>query len=136
MEGRKEQGVAAELRADPVECGEEQAVAAPEACAATAVPPASPSSPASFDTSNDQAYGEVRKPAYAALDLGTNNCRLLVARPSRRGFKVIDAFSRIIRLGEGVTASGRLSDAAVERTIEALQVCATKIRRHRVARWG
>ena len=136
MEGRKEQGVAAELRADPVECGEEQAVAAPEACAATAVPPASPSSPASFDTSNDQAYGEVRKPAYAALDLGTNNCRLLVARPSRRGFKVIDAFSRIIRLGEGVTASGRLSDAAVERTIEALQVCATKIRRHRVARMG
>ena len=136
MEGRKEQGVAAELRADPVECGEEQAVAAPEACAATAVPPASPSSPASFDTSNDQAYGEVRKPAYAALDLGTNNCRLLVARPSRRGFKVIDAFSRIIRLGEGVTASGRLSDAAVGRTIEALQVCATKIRRHRVARMG
>jgi len=136
VEGRKEQGVAAELRADPVECGEEQAVAAPEACAATAVPPASPSSPASFDTSNDQAYGEVRKPAYAALDLGTNNCRLLVARPSRRGFKVIDAFSRIIRLGEGVTASGRLSDAAVERTIEALQVCATKIRRHRVARMG
>ena len=136
MEGRKEQGAAAELRADPVECGEEQAVAAPEACAATAVPPASPSSPASFDTSNGQAYGEVRKPAYAALDLGTNNCRLLVARPSRRGFKVIDAFSRIIRLGEGVTASGRLSDAAVERTIEALQVCATKIRRHRVARMG
>jgi exopolyphosphatase/guanosine-5'-triphosphate,3'-diphosphate pyrophosphatase len=136
VEGRKEQGVAAELRADPVECGEEQAVAAPEACAATAVPPASPSSPASFDTGNDQAYGEVRKPAYAALDLGTNNCRLLVARPSRRGFKVIDAFSRIIRLGEGVTASGRLSDAAVERTIEALQVCASKIRRHRVARMG
>ena len=134
MEGRKEQGVAAELRADPVECGEEQAVAAPEARAATAVPPASPSSPASFDTGNDQAYGEVRKPAYAALDLGTNNCRLLVARPSRRGFKVIDAFSRIIRLGEGVTASGRLSDAAIERTIDALQVCATKIRRHRVAR--
>ncbi len=100
----------------------------------TAVPPASASSPASFDTSNDQAYGEVRKPAYAALDLGTNNCRLLVARPSRRGFKVIDAFSRIIRLGEGVTASGRLSEAAIERTIEALQVCATKIRRHRVER--
>jgi exopolyphosphatase/guanosine-5'-triphosphate,3'-diphosphate pyrophosphatase len=135
VEGRKEQGAAAELRADPIECGEEQAVAAPEACA-TVAPPASSSSPASFDNSNGQAYGEVRKPAYAALDLGTNNCRLLVARPSRRGFKVIDAFSRIIRLGEGVTASGRLSEAAVERTIEALQVCATKIRRHRVARMG
>ncbi len=73
-------------------------------------------------------------PAYAALDLGTNNCRLLVARPSRRGFKVIDAFSRIIRLGEGVTASGRLNDAAMERTVQALQICAAKIRRHRVAR--
>jgi exopolyphosphatase/guanosine-5'-triphosphate,3'-diphosphate pyrophosphatase len=136
VEGRKEQGAAAQLRADPVECGEEQAVAAPQACAATAVPPASPSSPASFDTSNGQANDEAPRRAYAALDLGTNNCRLLVARPSRRGFKVIDAFSRIIRLGEGVTASGRLSDAAVERTIEALQVCASKIRRHRVARMG
>ena len=49
------------------------------------------------------------RPAYAALDLGTNNCRLLVARPSRRGFKVIDAFSRIVRLGEGLHHSGRLS---------------------------
>ena len=73
-------------------------------------------------------------PAYAALDLGTNNCRLLVARPSRRGFKVIDAFSRIIRLGEGVTASGRLNDAAMNRTVHALQICAAKIRRHKVAR--
>ena len=45
---------------------------------------------------------------YAALDLGTNNCRLLVARPTREGFRVIDAFSRIIRLGEGLSASGRM----------------------------
>jgi exopolyphosphatase / guanosine-5'-triphosphate,3'-diphosphate pyrophosphatase len=68
--------------------------------------------------------------AFAALDLGTNNCRLLVARPTRRGFKVIDAFSRIIRLGEGVTASGRLSEPAMARTIQALEVCAAKISRH------
>jgi exopolyphosphatase/guanosine-5'-triphosphate,3'-diphosphate pyrophosphatase len=74
--------------------------------------------------------------AYAALDLGTNNCRLLVARPAPRGFRVIDAFSRIIRLGEGVTVSRRLSEAAIERTIEALRVCAGKIRRHRVERAG
>jgi exopolyphosphatase / guanosine-5'-triphosphate,3'-diphosphate pyrophosphatase len=73
-------------------------------------------------------------PAYAALDLGTNNCRLLVARPSRRGFKVIDAFSRIIRLGEGVTTSGRLSEAAMTRTVDALRVCAAKIGRHQVRR--
>lgn len=72
-------------------------------------------------------------PAYAALDLGTNNCRLLVARPTRRGFQVIDAFSRIIRLGEGVSASGRLSDAAMYRTRDALKVCAAKMARHDVA---
>jgi exopolyphosphatase/guanosine-5'-triphosphate,3'-diphosphate pyrophosphatase len=73
---------------------------------------------------------------YAALDLGTNNCRLLVAQPSRRGFQVIDAFSRIIRLGEGVSASRRLSEAAIERTLEALKICAAKMRQHRVERAG
>ncbi|MGI9422457.1 MAG: Ppx/GppA phosphatase family protein [Hyphomicrobiaceae bacterium] len=72
--------------------------------------------------------------AYAALDLGTNNCRLLVARPTRRGFHVIDAFSRIIRLGEGVAATGELSDDAMLRTIDALKVCASKMARHNVAR--
>src|SRR6266702_2708410 len=55
------------------------------------------------------------RPAYAALDLGTNNCRLLVARPTREGFRVIDAFSRIIRLGEGVLPSCRLSEPALAR---------------------
>ena len=74
------------------------------------------------------------QPVYAALDLGTNNCRLLVARPSRRGFLVIDAFSRIIRLGEGVSTSGRLSEAAMERTIEALKVCSRKMQKRSVVR--
>jgi len=71
---------------------------------------------------------------YGALDLGTNNCRLLVARPSRRGFFVVDAFSRIIRLGEGVSRSGCLSEAAIERTLDALQVCADKLLRQQVGR--
>jgi exopolyphosphatase/guanosine-5'-triphosphate,3'-diphosphate pyrophosphatase len=71
---------------------------------------------------------------YSALDLGTNNCRLLIAKPSRRGFLVIDAFSRIIRLGEGVVAAGALSEAAMARTIEALKVCADKMRRRGVTR--
>jgi exopolyphosphatase/guanosine-5'-triphosphate,3'-diphosphate pyrophosphatase len=71
---------------------------------------------------------------YGALDLGTNNCRLLVARPSRRGFQVIDAFSRIIRLGEGVSQTGRLSDAAIERTLDALKVCSDKLARREVRR--
>ncbi len=68
----------------------------------------------------------------AALDLGTNNCRLLVARPRGDSFRVVDAFSRIVRLGEGVGASGTLSSAAMDRTVEALRICAAKMRRHRV----
>lgn len=74
-------------------------------------------------------------PIYAALDLGTNNCRLLMATPTRPGqFRVVDAFSRIVRLGEGLTATGRLSDAAMDRAIEALQVCAAKLKARRVRR--
>jgi len=64
---------------------------------------------------------------YAALDLGTNNCRLLIARPAGDGFRVIDAFSRIIRLGEGLSATGRLSDAAIGRAVKALAVCREKM---------
>ena len=65
---------------------------------------------------------------YAALDLGTNNCRLLVAQPTRPGqFRVVDAFSRIVRLGEGLGASGMLSDGAMDRSVEALRICAAKI---------
>jgi len=69
---------------------------------------------------------------YAALDLGTNNCRLLIARPSADGFVIIDAFSRIVRLGEGLASTGRLSDAAIERGIAALSICADKLRRRHV----
>lgn len=72
-------------------------------------------------------------PNYAALDLGTNNCRLLIARPAAGGFRVVDAFSRIVRLGEGLSASGALSEAAMARTLDALQVCAGKIEHRRVA---
>ncbi len=75
-----------------------------------------------------------RPPVYGALDLGTNNCRLLLARPSRKGFQIVDAFSRIIRLGEGVSETGQLSKQAMERTIDALQVCATKMNYNRVSR--
>lgn len=73
-------------------------------------------------------------PLYAALDLGTNNCRMLVARPTARGFRVIDAFSRVTRLGEGLNASGRLSEAAMERTLDALEACAAKLERNQVER--
>src|SRR5437868_8795858 len=64
---------------------------------------------------------------YAALDLGTNNCRLLIACPTSDGFRLVDSFSRIIRLGEGVSATGCISEAAIERAIAALSICRDKI---------
>jgi exopolyphosphatase/guanosine-5'-triphosphate,3'-diphosphate pyrophosphatase len=73
-------------------------------------------------------------PLLAALDLGTNNCRLLVARPWGDGFDVQDSFSRIVRLGEGVAGSGRLTQRAMARTIAALKVCARIMARHKIAR--
>jgi exopolyphosphatase/guanosine-5'-triphosphate,3'-diphosphate pyrophosphatase len=91
-----------------------------------------------------QAEGESRRDSsqgggassrlYAALDLGTNNCRLLVARPTSDGFRVVDAFSRIVRLGEGLSQTGRLSDAAISRTLEALKICRDKMRARGVRR--
>ena len=103
---------------------------------------AKPGSEGSSDPSYTQgdrrwdSEADVREPppSYGALDLGTNNCRLLVARPSRRGLQVVDAFSRIIRLGEGVGSTGRLSEPAMIRTVEALKVCSSKLDRARVVR--
>lgn len=79
--------------------------------------------------SDPQAPHAARTPCatYAALDLGTNNCRLLIARPTPQSFRIIDAFSRIVRLGEGMTQTGRLSEAAMERTLAALAVCRDKM---------
>ncbi|RWQ60946.1 Ppx/GppA phosphatase family protein [Mesorhizobium sp.] len=72
-------------------------------------------------------------PVFAALDLGTNNCRLLVAVPTRHGqFRVIDAFSRIVRLGEGLTANGRLGQPAMDRAVEALKICGDKLRSRKI----
>jgi exopolyphosphatase / guanosine-5'-triphosphate,3'-diphosphate pyrophosphatase len=75
-----------------------------------------------------------RQRNYAALDLGTNNCRLLVARPDGDSFRVVDAFSRIIRLGEGISLSGRISEAAIARAVGALAVCRDKMHHGRVSR--
>ena len=70
--------------------------------------------------------------SYGALDLGTNNCRLLIAQPGPQGFVIIDAYSRVVRLGEGLMESGRLSDAAMDRTVAALGACADKLGRRDV----
>jgi exopolyphosphatase/guanosine-5'-triphosphate,3'-diphosphate pyrophosphatase len=72
---------------------------------------------------------------YAALDLGTNNCRLLIATPSAGGFRVVEAYSRIVRLGEGLSQTGRLSEPAMERALAALKVAGEKVRRRRVVRF-
>jgi exopolyphosphatase / guanosine-5'-triphosphate,3'-diphosphate pyrophosphatase len=79
--------------------------------------------------------GEPRRfagPAFAALDLGTNNCRMLIAAPSGDGFRVLDSFSRIVRLGEGLHRTGYLSSAAMERAIAALSACAARLERRPV----
>ena len=73
-----------------------------------------------------------KAPCFAAIDLGTNNCRLLIASPRQGHFRVVDAFSRIVRLGEGVSTTGMLSDGAMDRTLEALAVCASKMKAREV----
>jgi len=74
------------------------------------------------------------KPSYAAIDLGTNNCRMLIAEPTDDGFTVVDGFSQIVRLGEGLGKTGKLQQAAMDRTIKALIICANKIRSRRTTR--
>jgi exopolyphosphatase/guanosine-5'-triphosphate,3'-diphosphate pyrophosphatase len=71
---------------------------------------------------------------YGALDLGTNNCRLLMAVPAGAGFQVVDAFSRMTRLGEGLGNGNLLSPAAIDRTLAALKFCADKLQRRQVRR--
>jgi exopolyphosphatase/guanosine-5'-triphosphate,3'-diphosphate pyrophosphatase len=90
----------------------------------------------SQDGPSDQGFSQRRGPhrhTYGAIDLGTNNCRLLIARPSDGGFTVIDAFSRIVRLGEGVSRTGELSQVAMDRAVGALSICADKLRRRKVS---
>ncbi len=78
--------------------------------------------------------GKEERPVYAALDLGTNNCRMLVASPVGSGFRIVDAFSRPTRLGEGLAQTGVLSIDAMERTVEALQICVGRMTRAKVTK--
>ena len=80
-------------------------------------------------------YLKARAPVtYSALDLGTNNCRLLIAEPNPIGFQVIDAFSRVVKLGEELDQTRRISEEAIERTLEALAICSAKMRAQKVRR--
>lgn len=89
--------------------------------------------PARASPSGSAAAG-TESGVYAALDLGTNNCRLLIACPSGDGFRVVDSFSRIIRLGEGISSTGSISEAAIDRAIAALSICSDKIRYRKARR--
>jgi exopolyphosphatase / guanosine-5'-triphosphate,3'-diphosphate pyrophosphatase len=82
----------------------------------------------------DPVAAEPRADLYAALDLGTNNCRLLIAKPGPGGFRIVDSFSRIVRLGEGLGLGDRLTDGAITRTIDALKICAERLDNRRIAR--
>src|ERR1700690_4035822 len=95
--------------------------------------PAETAGPALSAPLFDHSAAQMAQANFAALDLGTNNCRLLIARPAGPSFRVVDAFSRIVRLGEGLEATGALSEAAMARTLDALRVCAVKIAHRRVA---
>lgn len=69
---------------------------------------------------------------YAALDLGTNSCRMLIAEPDGNQFRVVDSFSRSVQLGAGLESSGRLARGSIYRTLQALRVCRQKLNRHNV----
>lgn len=71
---------------------------------------------------------------YAALDLGTNSCRMLIAQPKGSGFHVVDSFSKSVQLGAGLEASGKLSRGSMARTVQALRICRQKLRHHKVKR--
>lgn len=70
---------------------------------------------------------------FAAIDLGTNNCRLLMGTPSAEGFRVVDSYSRTVRLGEGVDRGAMLGEAAMERALVALRAIAARLHRRQVS---
>ena len=71
---------------------------------------------------------------YAALDLGTNSCRMLIAQPKGSGFHVVDSFSKSVQLGSGLERTGRLSRSSMARTVQALRICQQKLKRNKVNR--
>lgn len=78
--------------------------------------------------------GSIQPPLYAALDLGTNSCRMLIARPVGGHFEVVDSFSKAVELGTGLKSSGMLSHRPMQRTLQALRICRTKLEQHGVRR--
>jgi exopolyphosphatase/guanosine-5'-triphosphate,3'-diphosphate pyrophosphatase len=117
------------LRHGLMPCEDLQAAAPPGTAAAGGQPAQAQGTDRATDKGTERGT-EV----YAALDLGTNNCRLLIACPSGDSFRVVDSFSRIIRLGEGISATGCISEAAIDRAIAALSICRDKIQSRKARR--
>jgi len=117
------------LRHGLMPCEDLQAAAPPGTAAAGGQPAQAQGTDRATDRGTERGT-EV----YAALDLGTNNCRLLIACPSGDSFRVVDSFSRIIRLGEGISATGCISEAAIDRAIAALSICRDKIQSRKARR--
>ena len=72
------------------------------------------------------------QPLYAALDLGTNSCRMLIAQPDGAHFRIVDSFSKTVQLGIGLEETGRLSRTSMNRTLQALRICSQKLKQNRV----
>ncbi len=100
------------------------------------MPPDPPRGAGVFPTPVDRDHVERPDPAdlYAALDLGTNSCRMLIAQPKGNQFHVVDSFSKSVQLGQGLEKSGRLSRAGINRTIQAMRICKKKLAQHDVRR--
>jgi exopolyphosphatase/guanosine-5'-triphosphate,3'-diphosphate pyrophosphatase len=105
-----------------------------DATAAQVETPQTVSGPVSRVTEPSALPGPGSAPLYAALDLGTNSCRMLIAQPLGSQFSIIDSFSKSVQLGVGLEASGRLSRSSMGRTIQALRICEKKIEKHGVKR--
>ncbi|MEP1229046.1 MAG: Ppx/GppA phosphatase family protein [Litorimonas sp.] len=103
--------------------------------AVNAAAPSKPQSQQRRSRKRTARKGSRANDVYAALDLGTNNCRLLVARGNSNNFRVIDSYSRVVKLGKGLESTGRLSQESMDAAVEAISVCARKIKTKKVKRW-
>ncbi|PHR93404.1 MAG: exopolyphosphatase [Robiginitomaculum sp.] len=84
---------------------------------------------------SNRGSGRGKGQYFGAIDLGTNNCRLLIARSTPNGFHVVDSYSNVARLGAGLAATGRLSEASMDAAVKAIGICAAKMRAKSVKRW-
>jgi exopolyphosphatase / guanosine-5'-triphosphate,3'-diphosphate pyrophosphatase len=98
--------------------------------------PRRPTGAGAFPSAVEPPAPPIPDPAglYAALDLGTNSCRMLIAQPKGNQFHVVDSFSKSVQLGAGLEQTGRLGRASMARAVQALQICRRKLEKHEVSK--